>query len=268
MPFLASIYWNVRPEIFSLGVITVRWYGLLFTLGFVIGYIIMQVFFKKEEKDLKYLDALTVYMLIGTVVGARLGHCLFYSPGYYLSHPIEILKVWEGGLASHGAGIGILLALWLFSRKYKEFSMLWILDRIAVVVALAGSFIRLGNFMNSEIIGKPSNLPWAVVFERVDLIPRHPAQLYESFAYLSIFILLITIYFVQKAKFPDGYIFGLFLTLVFGIRFLLEFLKESQVSFESTLPIDMGQILSIPFIAAGIFLFYRASKKKKKTNGW
>jgi phosphatidylglycerol:prolipoprotein diacylglycerol transferase len=261
------LYWVLTDgiyEIFSIGPISIRWYGLLFSLAFIIGYQIMYWIYKNEGKTQKDLEVLTITMIIGTVVGARLGHCLFYEPAYYLTHPIAILKVWEGGLASHGAAIGIILSLWYYSRKRKNISLLWILDRIVIVVALSGLLIRTGNFMNSEIIGKPSGLPWAVVFMHVDNIPRHPAQLYEAICYLGIFIYLFFRYKKYKSLLPEGQLFGLFLILIFTARFLLEFLKKEQVSFEAHLTLNMGQFLSIPFVIVGIYFVYRSYKLKGK----
>ncbi len=264
MNLLAFIYWKANPEIFSIGPISIRWYGLLFSLAFILGYQIMYWIYKTEGKTQKDLEVLTISMIVGTVAGARLGHCLFYEPVYYLSHPVEILEVWKGGLASHGAAIGIILSLWYYSRHRKNISMLWILDRIVIVVALSGLFIRTGNFMNSEIIGKPSNVPWAVVFMQVDNIPRHPAQLYEAFCYFGIFIYLFFRYKKYKSALPEGQLFGLFLILIFTARFLLEFLKKEQVSFESRLPLDMGQFLSIPFVIIGIYFLHRSFNIKGK----
>ena len=264
MSYLSAFIWDTSPEIFSFGIITIRWYGLLFALTFIVGYQILTYIFKKENKQIKHLDSLAIYVAIGTAIGARLGHCLFYAPEYYLSNPIEILKIWEGGLASHGGAIGILIAIWLFQRKYKEFTMLWILDRLVIVVALGGLFIRTGNFFNSEIYGTPTDLPWAVVFALRDNIPRHPAQLYEAIAYFLVFIILFLIY--KKNTFKEGFLFGLFLVLVFSARFLLEFLKEVQSGFEANLLLDMGQILSIPFILVGIFFVFKKNKFKKSHN--
>ena len=192
------INWNVSPDIFSIGPITIRWYGLLFAMSFIVGYQIMVIIFKRENKSEHDLNDLVWYMILGTVLGARLGHCLFYNPDYYLSHPLEILQIWKGGLASHGAGIGIITALILYTRKKKEISFLWIMDRVVITVALSGFFIRLGNLFNSEIIGKPTNGNWGFVFVSVDNIPRHPAQLYEAIAYLLIFIFLLSFYFRVK----------------------------------------------------------------------
>ena len=259
---LSFITWNVDPELLHLGPISVRWYGLLFALAFIVGYKIFEWVFKRENRPQEDLEQLAVYMIFGTVIGARLGHCLFYNPEYYLSHPIEILEVWKGGLASHGAAIGILIALYLYVKKKKE-SFLWLLDRIVIVVALGGSFIRLGNLFNSEIIGKPANIPWAFVFTRVDNLPRHPSQLYESIAYFLIFVVLFYLYKNKYKELAKGYLFGLFLVLVFAFRFFVEFLKEVQEPFEAGLVLDMGQILSIPFVLAGLYLIWRAVKIKR-----
>lgn len=267
MMIISSIWWEVSPEIIKLGPFSLRWYGLLFALGFVLGYIILSKVYKKEKKPLEDLEKLSVYVILGTVIGARLGHCLFYDPAYYLTNPIEILKVWQGGLASHGAAIGILTALYLFSKKRKDQNLLWILDRLVIVVALGGALIRLGNLFNSEIIGKATDVPWAFVFIRVDDIPRHPTQLYESLFYFVSFLILYFIYQKKSVSLKPGYLFGLFLILIFGFRFFIEFLKENQSAFESALPINMGQILSIPFVLLGLYFNFRkkqltASAKK------
>jgi len=264
-----AINWNVNPEIFRIGNFAVRWYGLLFASGFLFGYLIFYKFFKKEGLTVEILDKLTIYMALGTVIGARLGHCLFYEPDYYLSNPVEILKIWKGGLASHGAAIGILLALYLFVRKYKK-SYIWILDRIVVVVALGGALIRLGNLMNSEIYGVETNLPWGFIFIRNhEIVPKHPTQIYEALTYFSVFGLLFWIYLKTKGQFRDGTLFGLFLILVFGIRFFIEFIKEEQVPFEEGMALNMGQLLSIPFVLLGLWIlyfYYRKSKKQKVTS--
>lgn len=221
----------------------------------------MVIIFKRENKSEHDLNDLVWYMILGTVLGARLGHCLFYNPDYYLSHPLEILQIWKGGLASHGAGIGIITALVLYTRKKKEISFLWVIDRIVITVALSGVFIRLGNLFNSEIIGKPTNGNWGFVFVSVDNIPRHPAQLYEAIAYLLIFIFLLSFYFRVKGRFKNGLLFGLFLITVFGFRFFVEFLKENQSIFEQNLFLNMGQLLSIPFVILGIYFLFRKDKK-------
>jgi len=256
---LNYITWNVDPEIFHIGPLSIRWYGLLFALGFVIGQRILTKIYVAEGRTEGDVDVITLYMIIGTVIGARLGHTLFYAPDYYLSHPLDILKIWEGGLASHGATIGILLALWLFSRKYK-FDYVWVLDRIVIVVALGGALIRLGNLMNSEIFGHPTNLPWGFIFERsreFSHVPRHPTQLYESLSVFMLFVLLYWLWAKYKSALPRGLLFGIFVTALFTFRFLVEFLKENQEAFEDQLALNMGQILSIPLVLAGIAILIK-----------
>ncbi len=255
------IYWDVSPDIFSIGPVTIRWYGLFFALSFLIGYQIMLVIFSKENKSEKDLNDLVWVMILGTVLGARLGHCLFYNPSYYLSRPIEILQIWKGGLASHGAAIGIMIALYIYVKNRKGMGYLWIFDRVVITVALAGFFIRMGNLFNSEIIGKPTNSKWGFIFVSEDMIPRHPAQLYESIAYLIIFISLFAYYFKSNGKFKEGLLFGIFLVSVFTFRFFVEFLKENQSPFEAGMPLNMGQLLSIPLIILGTYLIIRKSKK-------
>lgn len=262
---LLYIVWDVDPEITQLGSFSLRWYGLLFATGFYLGYLILRKIFIQENRSEEDLDRLFIYVLIGTVIGARLGHVLFYDPLYYFSHPEEIYKVWHGGLASHGGAIGILLAVYLYSRKYVHNSFLWILDRLVIVIALGGSFIRIGNLMNSEILGIPApNLPWAFIFKRVDEIPRHPVQIYESlFYFLTFFILYIT-YRKNKARIVEGYLFGLFLILVFGFRFFIEFLKEHQAEFTLPFGLRMGQLLSIPFVLVGIWIINRSKQLQNR----
>ncbi len=260
--FFGAINWDMNPEIFRIGNFAVRWYGLLFASGFFFGYLIFLKFFKKEGLSVELLDKLTIYMALGTVIGARLGHCLFYEPDYYLSNPIEILKIWRGGLASHGAAVGILVALVLWARKFKK-SFIWIIDRIVVVVALAGACIRLGNLMNSEIYGLETALPWGFVFIRnLEVVPKHPTQLYEALSYLLIFFLISWLYWKNDAKPRSGMLFGIFLVLVFGMRFLIEFIKEDQVAFEAGMFLNMGQWLSIPFVLGGIALLVFSPKGK------
>jgi len=263
---LQFITWTADPEIFRIGSFAVRWYGLLFASSFFFGYIIMLRFFKKEGVPVKLLDELTTYMIIGTIVGARLGHVFFYEPEWYLAHPVKILAVWEGGLASHGAAVGIILALLLFSW-YRKKPFLWVIDRIVIVVALSGFFIRMGNLMNSEIYGNPTSLPWGFLFLRSSvpsegLVPRHPTQIYEGFSYLFIFFLLLWYYYRKDGKPIHGFLFGLFLVLVFGVRIVIEFIKEPQVGFERNMLFNMGQLLSLPFVVAGLFFIGRAVGKK------
>ncbi|MEJ2594888.1 MAG: prolipoprotein diacylglyceryl transferase [bacterium] len=264
---LNYIVWDVSPMIFSLpddipliGGFSVRWYGLLFAMSFVVGYVIMQKIFKNEGLTNKVLDELSTYMIIFTIVGARLGHCLFYEPAYYLAHPIEILKVWEGGLASHGAAVGIITGLYFFARKNRK-PFMWILDRIVIVVALSGFFIRTGNLMNSEIFGDVTTLPWGFQFvryynEAFTADPRHPTQIYEALSYLAIFFFLYRYYWKSKGLVRPGMLFGFFLILVFGVRFFIEFVKVPQVGFEENMLLNMGQILSLPFILTGLAVIY------------
>jgi phosphatidylglycerol:prolipoprotein diacylglycerol transferase len=264
---ISSIFWNVSPEIIKLGPFSLRWYGLLFASAFVFGYIILSKIYQLEKKPQADLEQLSIFVILGTVIGARLGHCLFYDPVFYLSHPIEIIKVWEGGLASHGAAIGILTSIYLISKKQKDKSMLWILDRVVIVVALGGALIRLGNLFNSEIIGKATDLPWAFIFARIDDVPRHPTQLYESFFYLITFATLYFTYMKTQKKSKQGYLFGLAIVMIFGSRFFVEFVKENQSPFEKGMILDMGQILSIPFVLAGLYFMFRKQKdipQKKK----
>lgn len=253
------VHWNMDPEIFRIGFVAVRWYGLMFAMSFLVGSFIGSWIFKRENKPPESLDRILMYMLLGTVIGARLGECLFYNPAYYLTNPIEIFKIWKGGLASHGAGIGLFLAVYLYSRRTPDQNYTWILDRGCIVVALSGCFIRLGNLFNSEIIGKPTGSDWGFVFHRIDSIPRHPTQLYESFLYLIIFIVLLTIYIKVDLNRIPGLLIGLFLIMIFSARFTIEFLKENQVDFESGMTLNMGQYLSIPMILLGIIIIMRIS---------
>ncbi len=264
LSFLQYITWDVSPEILDTEYFSIRWYGLLFALGFLIGQQILIHIFRKEGKPESDVETLTVYMVLSTIIGARLGHCLFYEPDYYLSNPIEILKIWKGGLASHGATIGILFALWLYARKKKDQSYLWVVDRIVITVALAGCCIRLGNLMNSEIIGLPSDVPWAFVFTAVDQLPRHPAQLYEAISCLILFFFLFWYWKRKKEKTPEGSLLGIFLIYIFGLRFFYEFLKEDQVDFEKNLVLNMGQWLSIPAVLGGIIVLLIANRNARR----
>jgi prolipoprotein diacylglyceryl transferase len=260
---LLIIPWDVNPEIFRIGAFAVRWYGLLFACSFLFGYIIMNRIFKNENLNEVVLDRLTIYMALGTILGARLGHCLFYEPEYYLRNPFEILMIWHGGLASHGAAVGILLAVWLFCRKEKK-DYFWVLDRVAIVVALSGFFIRMGNLMNSEIYGVETTVPWGFVFLRNhEVAPKHPTQIYEGLAYLLIFILLYTLYWRKKGEHYQGMLISLICILIFTARFFIEFVKEDQVAFEAAMKINMGQWLSIPFVLLGLAGLYWSLKNKK-----
>lgn len=251
------IVWDMDPEAIRIGDFAVRWYGLLFATSFLMGFHLTKQIFVAEKVKVELLDRLLIFMIVGTVLGARLGHTLFYEPEVYLQNPLRILKVWEGGLASHGAFVGITVALWIFCRRHG-LGLLWLMDRLTLGVALAGFFIRLGNFFNSEIVGRPSDLPWAVSFARLDGVARHPAQLYESISYLLIFLVLYWFYWKTAVSKARGFMLGAFLVLVFGVRFVLEFFKENQVPFEAGLPVNMGQLLSVPLVLGGLFLMWQA----------
>lgn len=221
--------------------------------------------YRKEKRSEDDLNDLIWYMILGTVIGARLGHCLFYNPAYYFANPLKILMVWEGGLASHGAAIGILFSVYLYSKRKVKQPYLWLLDRIVITVALAAVFIRLGNLFNSEIVGRPTDVPWAFIFPNAHvaepLVPRHPAQIYEALAYFIVFIVLVAIYKIRNGKIHHGFMIGSFMVLVFGFRFFVEFLKENQTYFEEGMFLNMGQILSIPIVLAGIYLIIRSRKQ-------
>ncbi|WMJ73098.1 prolipoprotein diacylglyceryl transferase [Cytophagaceae bacterium ABcell3] len=368
---LNFILWEVSPELFPDGWLPIRWYGLLFATGFLLGQQILIRIYKGEGKSEKHVETLTVYMVIATVIGARLGHCLFYEPDHYLRNPIDILKIWEGGLASHGAALGILIAIWLYSRREVGQSYFYVLDRLVIVIALAGALIRTGNLMNHEIIGRETDVPWAFIFTEepkntilavaqegrpnsrwtasaIDLdfrhrdttshhhdillaglemdiqfnrqvsdeelpqllnqdlrrvfydytsvrehlvfpltevqytaretehgtlvtlnifgIPRHPAQLYEALSSFILFLALLWMYSRKKGKTPEGRLLGLFIIVIFSLRFLYEFFKEAQVPFEEDMMFNMGQILSIPLVIIGLFIFLRSFRKKNEIN--
>ncbi len=256
------LHWAPSPEIFSFGPLSIRWYGLLFAAGFLIGYRIMDKIYRREGYNPQHLDQLLIYIILGTTIGARVGHCIFYEPEIYLRDPIRILYIWEGGLASHGGTLGNLFAAWLFMKQHAEYSYVWIIDRLVYPIALAGCLIRLGNVMNSEIIGKPTGADWGVVFDRVDNVPRYPAQLVEAVIYLATFFLMKYLYDKTSSWQYRGRMVGIFLCVVFGSRFFVELIKENQVPFENTLPLNMGQLLSIPFVLAGAaFIHYSRSRR-------
>jgi phosphatidylglycerol:prolipoprotein diacylglycerol transferase len=275
-----EIPWNVSPIIAKLGNFELRWYGLLFASGFLLGYQIMLYIFKQEHKPEKDLDALLITMILSTVIGARFGHYFFYEFEHFKENPTQflidmILPPYQG-LASHGATIGILTGLYLYSRKRKDQPFLWVTDRVVITVALAGCFIRLGNLMNHEIVGKETNLPWGFRFNDFrmgadgklimtpEAIVRHPAQLYEALSCLVLCVILFFIWKKMKEKLPHGLLLGIFLIWVFTLRFFYEFLKENQEAFEDKMTFNMGQILSIPAILLGIgVLFYALTKGKK-----
>ena len=264
------VHWHVDPAIFRIGGFELRWYSLLFVAGFVLGWFIFQGFFRREKISEKLLDPLLYTLLICTIVGARLGHCLFYQPDYYLGSWTgfwEIFMPWKGGLASHGGTIAIILGMWWFASKYgrKEgIDFLWMLDHLAITVCFAAFFIRMGNLFNSEIYGGPTDLPWGFVFERNgEIFPKHPTQLYEGLTYLLLGFVLYGLYKWKAEKMHRGSIVGLFLIVCFGSRFLIEFIKNPQVEFEEGMLLNMGQLLSIPFVLLGIgFVVYALVKKQ------
>ena len=266
---ISYIIWDVNPEIFTIpqfldyGPFPVRWYGLLFAAGFLIGQQIMIHIFKNEKKPLEDIDALTLYMVISTVVGARVGHFLFYEPEVLFKNPLEVILPPYAGLASHGAVIGIVTGLYLYARTRKSTgqSFLWIADRMVILVALAGSFIRFGNLMNSEIVGRPTDVPWGFIFMKNTeflQIPRHPAQLYESISCFVLFFILLGLWNKFKEKTPRGLLVGIFFVWVFTLRFLYEFLKENQEAFEANYALNMGQILSIPVVLLGLYFIVQS----------
>lgn len=266
---LNYIIWNPDGTLLDLGFYQLRWYSVLFGLGFVLGYQFVKWRFRREQLDLKLLDNLAVYLVISTVIGARIVHCVFYEWDYYQNHLLEILLPFRFspqfeftgflGLASHGGGIGVIIALLIFAKVY-HLKKLWLMDTIALVIPLAAVCIRLGNLMNSEIIGEPTDVPWAFIFTSIDNLPRHPSQLYEAISYLLIFIALFIIDKQQKVK--DGFILGLMFVTLFSARFIIEFVKADQSDFEAGMVINMGQWLSIPFIIAGIVLIFLSFKQK------
>jgi prolipoprotein diacylglyceryl transferase len=259
------------PTISEIGPIRPRWYGILFASSFLIGFWLTRRMFIHAGRDPLEVDQLLTYVLIATVVGARLGHVIFYDLMFYLRHPAEILAIWHGGLASHGAAIGILIALYLFARKKADMSFLWLADRVVVVVAIAGAFIRTGNFMNSEIVGEPTDMAWGIIFAKLDMIPRHPTMLYEALLCILVFAILWKVYYSYEKTPPEGSLFSLFLTILFSGRFLLEFTKIDQAKFASDWAINMGQWLSVPLIILGVWLMvkkvnWKRSKLAKQHN--
>jgi phosphatidylglycerol:prolipoprotein diacylglycerol transferase len=272
---LNYIHWNTDPEIINVFGISIRYYGLLFVSGLILCIYILGWIFKRENIPSENLEKLSIYGMIGIMAGARLGHCLFYEPSYYLEHPLEMILpitfLPEGGikfigyrgLASHGGALGLLIALFFYSRKTKH-SMIDTIDLIAVVAALECGFIRLGNFMNSEIIGIPTTKPWGIILERVDNVPRHPTQLYEAISYFIIFAIMMILYKKMRDRLKNGLLFGLVLVLGFTARFIIEIVKENQVGFEDGMIFNMGQLLSLPYILLGIgFMIFGLLKTKK-----
>ncbi|MDO9633884.1 MAG: prolipoprotein diacylglyceryl transferase [Paludibacter sp.] len=259
---LNYITWNVDPEIFSLGALHIRWYGLLWALGIWLALVSTQRIYKHEKLPEKWLDKLFIYTVLGTIIGARVGHCLFYNPAYYLANPWEILFIWQGGLASHGGAIGIIISTYLYNKKVSKKGYIWVFDRLVIGVALTGALIRLGNLMNSEIYGGPTILPWGFIFVRDGQTePMHPTQIYEIIYCLITFGLTYWLYWKKEAYKRTGLIFGVFLIGIFLSRFLIEFIKNNQESFENEMFLNMGQILSLPLIIWGIWLIFNSKEK-------
>ncbi|MDB2386087.1 prolipoprotein diacylglyceryl transferase [Shewanella sp.] len=259
---MEHLIWNVDPVAIDVMGLKIHWYGILFALAIASGFQVMKRIYVRENLPVESLDNLLMYCVVGIIVGARLAHCLFYDPSYYLSHPLKILAIWEGGLASHGGGLGAIIALYVYQRQVK-LPFLFLLDRLAIATAIFGFFVRMANFVNSEIIGLPTNQPWGVVFERIDFLPRHPAQLYEAIAYLSIFALLWCLYRLSSMKQKHGAIFGLFLILIFSARFLIEMVKVKQAVYTGDWVFSAGQLLSIPFFIVGCVLLAMPYLRKK-----
>lgn len=274
---ILGIDWKVSSQLIE-GWSVPNLYGLLFVSGLIIGYIVIKRMFDKEGIPEAWLDSLLIYIVIATIVGARLGHVFFYEWDYYKDHLSEIPKVWEGGLASHGGAVAILIALYIYSKKVSKRSMFWILDRIVAPIAIAGCFIRLGNLVNHEIIGVPTDLPWGFKFwnESVDNLVlmngefvhvfRHPAQLYESIAYFLIFLVLFRLFWKTNLKEKQGMLFGIFLVILWGARFGIEFVKIGQAARDEGMILNTGQWLSVPFIIAGFVIIYLANKGKLSSN--
>ena len=273
---LLYIVWNPDLEAFSLGPLTFRWYSLCWLVGLLLAYLVVKRLYTEQKIKAELFDPLFIYCFLGILVGARLGHCIFYQPDYYLTSfkgffemllPIHFLPNggWKltgyAGLASHGGTAGLMLALWLYTKRTK-LSIWTVLDNIAIATGTTACLIRLGNLMNSEIIGKITDVPWAFIFEKVDTMPRHPGQLYEAIAYALLFFIMWALHKKWPEKIGTGWYFGFCLAYLFTFRFFIEYTKEIQEAFEASLPIDMGQILSIPFIIVGVYCMIRAGKKR------
>ena len=276
MQLFCSVTWSADPVIFDIGFISLRWYALMFIIGFYIGSKLMEVYYKHDGVNPEKVYTLFLYCFIGTIIGARLGHCLFYDPGYYLANPIEMLKTWKGGLASHGGTLGVFLAVLVYARRDHR-SALWVLDRLGIAVAPVAALIRVGNLFNHEIYGHVTSMPWGFRFienvgawshgaELKYTEPCHPTQIYEALCYLAVFAINAYLYYKTDARNRRGLLLGVFFTGVFGSRFLIEYVKNEQVPFEKGMILDMGQILSIPFIVGGIWLIVRAMRRPATAN--
>lgn len=260
---LLQVTWNASPILFELGPLAVRWYGLFWALSFYFGYEIMSRIFKREGLPQDQVDKLLIYMAVGSIVGARLGHCFFYDFNYYISNPLEILKIWQGGLASHGGAIGIIIALFYYQKKVSNKSYAWLLDRLVIPISLGAALIRFGNLMNSEIYGHQTDLPWGFIFARAgEIVPKHPTQFYEGIPYLLLFVLLGWLYLKKIKVLPPAFLLSLFAIIMFSVRFLVEFVKEDQSAFEADMMLNMGQWLSLPILIAGIVVMAWSLKQK------
>lgn len=269
MMYTLFVNWQVNPVLFQIGSLGIRWYSLLFVSGFILGWYVFRWFMRREGVSEKLLDPLLYTLLIATIVGSRLGHCCFYQPDYYFGSWkgfLEIFQPWKGGLASHGGAIGLLFGMWWYTARYgkkNDFDFLWIMDHLCITVAFAGCFIRLGNLFNSEIYGDVTSLPWGFVFRlRDETEPKHPTQIYEALSYLILGLVMVWIYRRRLEKTHRGFFFGFFLVGCFGMRFLIEFIKEPQVGFEETMTLNMGQLLSLPFILVGVALLVFSEVKR------
>jgi len=273
---LLYILWNPDLVMLHLGPVTLRWYSMCWLVGLLLAYLIVKRLYKEQKIKPELFEPLFLYCFIGILAGSRLGHCLFYEPGYFLSSGKHIVEMFlpirfmaDGswrftgyeGLASHGGTLGLMIALWAYVR-WSKLSIWTVLDNIAIATPVTACFIRLGNLMNSEIIGKATDVPWAFVFERVDMVPRHPGQLYEAIVYAMLLFIGWYLYRKMPQKVGTGFFFGLCLTYIFATRFFIEYTKEVQVAFENSLPLDMGQLLSIPFVALGVWCMVRSKKAK------
>lgn len=276
MQLFDSVTWTADPVLFDIGFFSLRWYALMFIVGFFIGSKLMEVYYKHDGVNPEKVYTLFLYCFIGTIIGARLGHCLFYDPGYYLANPIEMLKTWKGGLASHGGTLGVFLAVLVYARRDHR-SALWVLDRLGIAVAPVAALIRVGNLFNHEIYGHVTSMPWGFRFienvgawshgaELKYTEPCHPTQIYEALCYLAVFAINAYLYYKTDARNRRGLLLGVFFTGVFGSRFLIEYVKNVQVPFEKGMILDMGQILSIPFIVGGIWLIVRAMRRPATAN--
>ena len=275
---LMYITWKVDPELFTLLGREIRWYGLLWVIGLVVAIVIVQKIFEKERLPEKWFDSLFVHMMLGIVVGARLGHCLFYEPAYYLANPLEVFAIWEGGLASHGGVIGIIIAVWIYSKRVTKKSMLWTFDRVIVPTGFTAAAIRLGNLMNHEIYGGPTSQPWGFRFitnighwkagaEPIFSEPSHPTQIYEALIYLLVFAITMYLYWKTDAKNKQGLLIGIGMIIIFVSRFFIEFVKhvqvDSEIAMRESTGLILGQWLSIPFILWGLWLVWNAYRGAK-----